>query len=371
MLFSTESLTNEVAFQQHGRTIPVRQYQHQQPHIPILRPQPPSYLQSMLQATASWLYAAPIPRVRRQDEAYLSLLIHGAAYFHLILPIPKDIDAFTAAEQGWINDSLTKLNTSRALQRLRYLSTKSYAWQSDARGELITDRRVRGPSDQREDRNYLAPAAFGDVAFHTNVETACQRLDIGESERGFPALMQDLQYRAHIDYAGIGVPVILGGHSRWYYCLPDSHEIPTLKNKVNIFVGSLIGHAIERVMAYRRLQRSSGRTDVDPPNHVDIYLPAPLGEPRFLDVIQGSFPTGMKMMYMGVGFPPTRHAKDVWNFFPLHEAPPCEACGWTCSSSDAPSSPPSTPEYVKQVRSLIGDAVRAMIPQAQSLLKGK
>jgi hypothetical protein len=182
----------------------------------------------------------------------------------------------------------------------------------------------RNPDPQLHQINISARAALARFASETvGTGTACQWTASGPlSYSGFP---KGLRYRAHLDGTGASIPVTLGGHSRWYYCLPDSHEIPSLENKVNIFVGSLIGHAIERVMAYRKLQRSSGRTDLDPPNHVDIYLPAPLGEPRFLDVIQGSFPTGMKMMYMALGFPPTRHAKDVWNFFPLHEAPPCEA----------------------------------------------
>ncbi|KAI9633684.1 uncharacterized protein MKK02DRAFT_28473 [Dioszegia hungarica] len=258
--------------------------------------------------------------VNKNEPAYLDLLKYGGAYFYLVQATRQDITTFAAHERGWMMESLRDLWVSGALKRVASLSTGPYAAEHGERHKLLTDRLAQ--SDHAADRNYLAPIVATLVG--------CQYLDSGPEITQI--LPQGLQFRAHIAYASVRVPVTLGGHSRWYYCVRPKAYITTLEGVLRSLLITVVSHALERITAWKQLQQSTA--SLDPPLHVDVYIPGPGGEERAVEVLRTVVTTEIRGMYKALGIPPTRHAKDIWNFYGLWEAPDCEACGWKRASSN-------------------------------------
>lgn len=123
-----------------------------------------------------------------------------------------------------------------------------------------------------------------------------------------------MNYRADVSNAGAAIPVVLGGQARWYWdvplSLPDAGD--ELDQLLQLLSASLIGHVVERLGEYRKLDPSAA--DRDPPIFLDIYLNELLGEQPIVETLRKSVPIAVRKTYTALGIPTSRHVRDVFNF---------------------------------------------------------
>lgn len=223
-----------------------------------------------------------------------------------------------------------KLARSGAFSRLKFLSTGAYlGWELDAYSDLF----ARQPRNALlDERNVSARQALSRFATSLDIGAACQWVVAGPLTFAITGAMN---YRAHIQNAGAAIPVILGGKARWYWDVPLS--LPAagdeLDQLLQLLSASLIGHVVERLGGYKKLDPSA--VDRDPPIFLDIYLNGLLGEQPIVETLRKTVPIAVRKTYTALGVPTSRHVRDVFNFYPGEQAPPCEACGLARSAAES------------------------------------